>query len=426
MPYQTARSLLPATLHHLEVLLIDDDDFLLEVTAGQLHQLGLTCVERVNNGLAALQCLRDRKATARQIDVMICDIDMPEMDGVEYVRHLVSEQYTGSIIVLSGADDRMRTAVGTLLVAHDLRPLAILKKPATLGELRAALMSLATERGLPRQKRTDDQVPHRISADDLREGLANGYLELHYQPKVSRHPQARTSAEALLRWRDPVHGLLSPGSVVPVAEAAGMIDLLTRAVFRSAAKQLGEWIRAGHDLSVSVNLSMDDLTQLDLPEVLTEIAVSAGTHPSQFTLEITESRFMQNAVACLDVVTRLRLKGFGLSIDDFGTGYASLEILQQLPFTELKVDRLFVQNAHEDPIAHAILESSVQRAHSLVMQVVAEGAETAKDWQGVVEAGCDTVQGYVIARPMNAAAFIEWKNNWDPAQYNLQQILEFN
>ena len=171
---------------------------------------------------------------------------------------------------------------------------------------------------------------------------------------------------------------------------------------------------------------MDDLTQLDLPEVLTDIAVAAGTHPTQVTLEITESRFMQNVVACLDVVTRLRLKGFGLSIDDFGTGYASLEKLRQLPFTELKVDRMFVRNAHEDPIAHAILQSSVQLAHSLGMQVVAEGAETAMDWQCVVEAGCDTIQGYVIARPMSAAAFIEWKSNWDPAKYDLQQILEFN
>lgn len=205
-----------------------------------------------------------------------------------------------------------------------------------------------------------------------------------------------------------------------------MMDLLTRSVFRSASQQLGEWTRAGHDLSLSVNLSMDNLTQLDLPEVLTEIAVAAGTHPTQFTLEITESRFMQNAVACLDVVTRLRLKGFGLSVDDFGTGYATLELLQQLPFTELKVDRIFVHNAHDDPIARAILQSSVQLAHSLGMQVVAEGAETAKDLQCVVEAGCDTIQGYVIARPMDAVAFIEWTKTWDPAQYDLQQILEIN
>ncbi len=426
MPTHTPHTLLPATLYPLEVLLLDDDDFLLEVTAGQLKQLGLVQVTQVNNGFAALQRLRDMRAQARQIDVMICDIDMPEMDGVEYIRHLVSEQYGGSIIVLTGADDRMRTAIRTLLVAHGLTPLAILKKPTTIGTLRAALMSLATDYEQPRRGRAAGQAVHRISVDDLKAGLMNGCLELHYQPKVSRHPQARTSAEALLRWRDPVHGLLPPVSVISVAEASGTIDLLTRSVFRAAAQQLGEWTRAGHEVSLSVNLSMDDLTQLDLPEVLTDIAVAAGTHPTQFTLEITESRFMQNVVACLDVVTRLRLKGFGLSIDDFGTGYASLEKLRQLPFTELKVDRMFVRNAHEDPIAHAILQSSVQLAHSLGMQVVAEGAETAMDWQCVVEAGCDTIQGYVIARPMSAAAFIEWKSNWDPAKYDLQQILEFN
>ena len=426
MRTQTPHTMLPETLSALEVLLLDDDDFLLEVTAEQLKKLGLAHVTRVNNGRAALQCLRDRRAQARQIDVMICDVAMPEMDGVEYIRHLVSEKYGGSIIVLTGADDRMRTAIRTLLVAHGLTPLAILKKPTTTEALRAALISLATDQEQLRRRRSDGQAPHTISVDDLKTGLVNGCLALHYQPKVSRHPQARTSAEVLLRWRDPTYGLMPPGAVISVAEASGMIDLLTRSVFRAASQQLGEWTRAGHDLSLSVNLSMDNLTQLDLPEVLTEIAVAAGTHPTQFTLEITESRFMQNAVACLDVVTRLRLKGFGLSVDDFGTGYATLELLQQLPFTELKVDRMFVHNAHDDPIASAILKSSVQLAHSLGMQVVAEGAETAKDLQCVVEAGCDTIQGYVIARPMDAVAFIEWKTTWDPAQYDLQQILEIN
>jgi EAL domain-containing protein (putative c-di-GMP-specific phosphodiesterase class I)/CheY-like chemotaxis protein len=406
-------------------MLLDDDDFLLEVTAGQLKQLGLVRIKLMNSGPAALQHLRELRAQARQIDVMICDIDMPGMDGIEFIRHLVAERYGGGIIVLTGADDRMRTAIRTLLVAHDLTPVAILKKPTTTSILRAALMSLATDYERSLHGRNEGEAPYRLSSDDLKTGLVNGCLELHYQPKVSRNPQALASAEALLRWRDPVHGLVPPVAVIAVAEASGTIDLLTRSVFRSAAQQLGEWSRDGHDLSLSVNLSMDDLTQLDLPEVLTDIAIAAGTRPSQFILEITESRFMQNVAACLDVVTRLRLKGFGLSIDDFGTGYASLEKLQQLPFTELKVDRMFVRNAHEDPVAHAILESSVQLAHSLGMQVVAEGAETAKDWQCVVEAGCDTIQGFVIARPLNAAAFIEWKKNWDPSKFNLQQMLEF-
>ena len=150
-----------------------------------------------------------------------------------------------------------------------------------------------------------------------------------------------------------------------------------------------------------------------MPDVLVGIARQAGVDPRQVVLEITESRLMNDLATSLEVITRLRLRGFGLSIDDFGTGYSSMERLKQMPFTELKVDRAFVHGAADAPVARAILESSVSLGHALGMQVVAEGAETLADLDMVAAVGCDEVQGYVVAKPMPAGELIDWKTGWE-------------
>jgi EAL domain-containing protein (putative c-di-GMP-specific phosphodiesterase class I) len=209
--------------------------------------------------------------------------------------------------------------------------------------------------------------------------------------------------------------LIQPAAFISVAEEHGLIDDLTMAVFHKAMGHLKEWTRLGHDLKVSVNVSMDNLDRLDLPEVFADIVRQAGVETGRVILEMTESRLMSNIVTSLEIITRLRLKGFDLSIDDFGTGYSSMEKLKQLPFTELKVDRSFVCGATRDSVARAILESSVQMGHALGMSVVAEGAETQEDWDLLFAIGCDEVQGYFVARPMPAEDFIAWKTRWEAA-----------
>ena len=158
---------------------------------------------------------------------------------------------------------------------------------------------------------------------------------------------------------------------------------------------------------------MDDLDQLDLPEEFERIVCHAGVQPHQITLELTESRLMENLTVSLEILTRLRLKGFGLSIDDFGTGFSTMENLKQLPVTELKVDRAFVNGATKDEAARAILGSSIQLGKIFRLNLVAEGVEKQQDWDLIASSGCDEVQGYFIAKPMAAKEFIEWKLAWD-------------
>jgi EAL domain-containing protein (putative c-di-GMP-specific phosphodiesterase class I)/CheY-like chemotaxis protein len=210
---------------------------------------------------------------------------------------------------------------------------------------------------------------------------------------------------------------------MPIIEQHGLIDAFTLAVFRQAVAQQRAWLRQGHAIKLNVNLSMDNLLRVDLPEVLAGIVSEAGLEADNIVLEMTESRLMSNLRLSLDILIRLRLKGFGLSIDDFGTGYSTMENLKQLPFTELKVDRVFVHGADSDPAARAILDSSLRLGRSFGLNLVAEGVETRQDWDLIVASGCDEIQGYYVARPMPAAALLDWKDNWEG---NMERNAEMN
>jgi len=391
----------------LRVLVVDDDEFILDVTSELLQQLGVPTVECAVNGQAALDAMA---SASRPWDMLVCDLTMPRMDGITFLRHLAEQEFTGGVLLVSGADKRLADTVGYLALQLNLRFLGAAQKPITEVALRDALDALSAQTPGDNLR----APPRPLSVDVIRAGLAAGTgLETFFQPKVSVHENRVVGAECLARWRTEEGDLISPLAFIPVAEANGLIDALTHAVFRQAMTHHGEWLSQGHAFKVSVNVSMDNLSQLDLPDAWAQTARQAGVDPSGVVLEMTEGSLMRDLTTALEVLTRLRLKGFHLSIDDFGTGYSSLSKLKLLPFTELKVDRAFVFGAVTDSVARAILESSVRLGHSLDMQVVAEGAESQEEFELVRAAGCDEVQGYFIAKPMPAHEFIEWKVQWE-------------
>jgi EAL domain-containing protein (putative c-di-GMP-specific phosphodiesterase class I) len=167
------------------------------------------------------------------------------------------------------------------------------------------------------------------------------------------------------------------------------------------------------EMTVSVNLSSQSLNDLSLPEILSKVVRAAGIDPRRITLEITETGMAANTATSLEVINRLSLREFRLSIDDFGVGQSNMQKLKNMPFSELKVDKCFVQEAHDHSVAKAIVESSVKLAHTINMQVVAEGTETQEDLDFVIKAGCDQIQGYAIAQPMAAESFLLWKSIWE-------------
>lgn len=399
--------ILPNVIKSLRVLLIDDDIFMLNLLEEMLKHLGFSDISTAQDGRQALSIVDNNHL--RPMQLLICDLKMPGMDGIEFFRHLAARRFSGWMIVSSGSDPRLLKTVGTLLQAHHLRFLDIMQKPIQTSDLLSALSKLKDS--MPSE--FNDIELEMLSPLEIKAGLSEGYIETYFQPQISLTNGKITGAECLARWRHPEKGIIPPVSFISVAEEHGLIDALTLAIFRKAMDCHGEWTRQGHNLKISVNVSMNNLERLDLPEEFADITRQAGVDIRNVMLEMTESRLMSNLAASLEIITRLRLKGFGLSVDDFGTGYSSMEKLNQLPFNELKVDRAFVYGAAGDAAARAILDLSVQMGRALDMRIVAEGAETQEDWDLVTASGCDEMQGYVIAKPMPANEFIYWKKHWE-------------
>ncbi|HSG72043.1 MAG TPA: EAL domain-containing protein, partial [Planctomycetaceae bacterium] len=232
----------------------------------------------------------------------------------------------------------------------------------------------------------------------------------HYQPKVTLWGDGTwrlNSAEALVRWQHPRLGFISPDSFIPLAEKTGLVHQLTRYVLDDALKQVAEWQRMGMDSSVAVNLSPLLLGRPNLPDEFAELAQAHGVEARRLIIELTESAAMQDAARSTEVLTRFRVKGFGLSLDDFGTGYSSLVHLHRLPFNELKIDKSFVLEIGENPESEAIVKSIIGLGHSLGLKVCAEGVESEAAMRQLDALGCDYFQGYHISKPVPSTDLID-------------------
>ena len=388
----------------LHVLVLEDDPSHIEIASTVLRKLGVTRIMSCIDGSQALTMIRTYNP-----DMLICDLHLHGMDGITFLRLVAEQGYSGSVILLSSVDHNLLKAAESLVKAYGLNLLAAIKKPLLPDVLALALVHQKHSR----PERVQYKKEAVLTVAELQQGIADDCVEVYYQPKVSVFNKQVVGAECLARWRHRERGIIGPGAFVPVMEAHGMIDVLTHEILKKGSRQLGLWLQQGHDFKLSVNVSMDDLDQLDLPEEFERIVCSAGVEPNRITLELTESRLMENLTVSLEILTRLRLKGFGLSIDDFGTGFSTMENLKQLPVTELKVDRAFVNGATKDEAARAILGSSIQLGKIFRLNLVAEGVEKQQDWDLIASSGCDEVQGYFIARPMAAQEFIDWKMAWE-------------
>ena len=388
----------------IKILILDDEPFMHKLLIRMLANLGFTSASACDNGHAALELIDSPEACP---DLILLDLNMPEMDGLEFVRRLVERHFTGSLILVSGEDERMQQAAEKLAKAHRITVLGHLHKPPSPEGL-AGLIG----KWLPPSQNESREESTVYGADELRAAIANGELVNYYQPKVAVATRRVVGVETLVRWRHPVDGMVFPDQFIGVAEAHGLIDDLTRAVLAEALAQAKLWQDAGLMLQVAVNLSMDNLSSLDFLEVVAGLAAKAGVPPQMMELEVTESRLMQDLRIPLEILTRLRLKRFRLSIDDFGIGNSSLAQLRDLPFDELKIDQSFVHGAWENERLRAMFDHSLGLAKQLGMEVVSEGVEDQADWDFVHKAGCDIAQGYFIARPMPATALPGWIQSW--------------
>lgn len=390
----------------LSVLVIDDDPFVRSMAGRVLDSLGVARVVKAAGGAEALALVRD---SADPFSVIVCDLDMPGMDGVETLRHLSADDgHQGAgIIISSAADAAIVRTVEELARARGLSLLGALPKPLSPAGVAALLDRLEVR---PRARRAFLTVD--AGADRLRAALTAGEIEPWFQPKVSLRDGTLKGVEALVRWRHPEHGVLAPGAFLDAVEAAGLADDFAAHMLHAALRQAGAWTREGLKIGVAVNFSVSALYRLDLPDVVLAAARDNGLAVSQVTLEVTESGLMRDITTPFDVITRLAMKGVRLSIDDFGTGYSTIQQLVRLPFTEFKLDMSFVRGAQENERVRIVLDSNVEMARRLHLDVVAEGVETQDNWDMLAAMRCDLAQGYFIGRPMPGGDLPAWHDDW--------------
>ncbi len=396
------------SIAELKFLVVEDHAFQRFMMRNVLASLGAKNVVEAADGSEALDIIR---ALNTSVDFIISDLDMPGMDGVEFMRHLGEAKSQASIILTSVLDSSLLASVDTMARTYGLTILGVIEKPITAVKL-ARLIQLhqSLQPTLQRPAAQAKTARSTFTLEQIVAGLKNDEFEPFFQPKVDLVTGQVKGAEALARWRHPRDGIIAPELFIPLLEQTGWIDDLMWAMLKKSARVCRDWRETSAlDVTMSVNLSIKSLAAKGCADRLVELVRAENLAPKHMVLEITESATTTDVGQVLENLARLRMKGFGLSIDDYGTGYSSIQQLTRIAFTELKIDHSFVAAAARQPSARVILESSLDMARKLGITSVAEGIETQQDWDLLHELGCELAQGYFIARPMDVGALMNWQ-----------------
>ncbi len=386
------------------LLIVDDSAVQRAHTTALCRELGVPLIYEAASGTEALELLA---MLVLPPDLLIVDLEMPGMDGIELIQQLHQHRIIIPLIVASGRESALIQSVETVARNLGLPVVAGMQKP---------LKAAALQRAFGRFDQIDGTVPASpaakkaltVSPAALADAIAAGDIKVHYQPKVDMRTGIVRGVEALARWHHPDAGFVPPDHFVALAEHEGLIHALTLTVMRQALAQTAEWNARGLRLSMAINLSPRLLDQASLVEEISALVTQYGLEAGQIVLEITETSMVAYLGVALGVLARLRLKGFGLSIDDYGSGFSSMQQLARIPFTELKIDRSFVHGAHQRANLRVILQSALDMARRLELVTVAEGIENMEDWRLLQESGCSIGQGYLIAKPMPASEMPQW------------------
>jgi EAL domain-containing protein (putative c-di-GMP-specific phosphodiesterase class I)/DNA-binding CsgD family transcriptional regulator/CheY-like chemotaxis protein len=376
-------------------LLVFDDD---EATGRLIVRIGT--ILGYQTGAVATPDEFLARLVAQEPDVIVLDLQLGSTDGIEQLRLLAKRKFAGWLVLVSGFDTRVLESARGLAQSVGLKVWRVLGKPLQLGTLEAVLREVLA-------------MDESVTSERIRQGIANDEFVLELQPIVRRHPRRLLKLEALVRWNHPVRGRLGPPAFLDVAEAdVPTIDALTLWVVQAAAKAYHVLASHGITVPLSMNVSARLLHDLTLPDRIENCLRAGGMKVSSLHWEVAESATLDNVDVMLDILTRVRLKGMSLAIDDFGTGYAYLRVLQQIPCSEVKVDRVFVESMLENADSRAIIRSVAELASRLRLNCVAEGVETEAIAEAVERLGITDLQGYGISPSLPIEAVASWWAAW--------------
>jgi len=401
----------PAPTSAVGSLLIVDDNIVQRMQVVALcRELGVEMIYEAGSGAEALELLA---LLVLPPDVMIVDLEMPVMDGVELIELMHERRLSIPLIVSSSREVVLINTVETMARNLGMPVVAGIRKPLRSDSLAAAFDGWNREQAEPGVVASGAPLAP-LDSRELARAIESGAIVAHYQPKVDMAKGVVCGVEALARWTHPVLGEIRPDRFVALAEQDGLIHALTLAMLRQALAAAARWNASGLRLSMAVNLSPRLLEEPTLVRELSALLDEHGLEARQIVLEITESSVVDCLGVALGVLARLRLKGFGLSIDDYGTGFSSMQQLARIPFSELKIDRAFVHGAHQRTNLRVILQSALDMSRQLGLVTVAEGIETPEDWRLVRDSGCGVGQGFLISPAMPGEELPAWVERHAP------------
>ncbi len=379
------------------LLAVDDEQDFLDLIAQVAEGVGYEVM------LASSFAAFHEQLARREPSLILLDLQMPGMDGVEILRYLAANHPQPAVLLVSGMDQRVISSARQLGRSLGLNMAGALQKPALLEEIESLLSKHYTR----------DAV---INEAELRRAIDEMEFVAHYQPKLLRGNYGWTiaAAEALVRWQHPVRGIVYPRDFLPLAESTGLITAITDVVLTDAIRQAGHWNSRGLHLGVAVNLSPRLVQDVEFPDRLALLLREYNVAAEQLTLEVTEAASLHDPELVMDIFTQLRVKGVGLSLDDFGTGTSSLTLLYKMPFNELKIDRALICEAPFTRAAAAIVRAIVDLSHTLGLTVCAEGVENESALNFMNDIAFDALQGDAISAAVPAseieALLPAWQN----------------
>lgn len=386
------------------ILVIDDDPTVCELVSALAKTMGLECVT-TKDGTSFTELIKP------DTSVILLDLMMPGMDGIEVLRMLGERRCNAHILLMSGMDRRVLETAEKLAQSLGLSVVGHLQKPFPLPELKDMLETLAA-RGIPQIYAEAPRIA--IPDEELRSAIELNQFVNYYQPQINIATGAVTGVEALARWVHPERGVLQPENFIARMEALGLIDNLCWSTAELAITEASEFKATdGSQARLSINASMYSLHDLGFPDTFLNLAKRNNFPTEKLAIEITESRLSTELSRTLDVLTRLRMKGFQLAIDDFGTGYAMMRQLQNVPATELKIDKSIVENMHVNDSDRVMVEKIIEMGHELNMEVMAEGVTSTEQLELLRQKGCDGAQGFLFSQPIAAKEMMSWLAAYD-------------
>lgn len=388
-------------MNDIKILILEDHVLARLLLLQALRALGYTNIYEADSGQQALAILKEEK----HFDVLICDIQMPGIDGLSFLRKAAEVGHITAVILASAVEPDLSLAIQQLARLSGYQVLGDLSKPFSreeLGELMQRYVPVPLHGGhsLP------ESLPETIEIEGGL-GLFNGSFVPFYQPQVDLSTHEVIGVEALVRWQHPEYGVLSPAMFLETAKKLDMLGMMTQSVIRRGLSFLRDNGLVGK-LHLSINLEIEQLAQADLLESVRSLLDEEKVPGRSLVFEVTESGLMHAPIPCIENLVRLRLLGCGISIDDFGAGFSSLQRVCEMPCSELKLDASLIRAMPYNRRSLAAVESMLHLARRLGIQVIAEGIETERQRDLLRELGCPVGQGFLFSRPLPGGELIPW------------------